>query len=154
MHLVIAALLVISLFAPAQADASDSQPGMTTVETGQLFKAYEARLKTAIKANKMGIVATACATCGAKAIGVTIAENRIIMIFNPHFAIRMLNASIDAGVEAPLRLYLTENTDGTAQLRYQKPTAVFAPYGVPDLNAMAAELDKIVEAIVESAGNM
>ena len=153
MRLIYIALLSLSLIASAHAAAPAPNAGIVTIETNQPFKTYEARLKTAIKANKMGIVAQACATCGAKAIGVTIAENRVIMIFNPHFAVRMLEASIDAGIEAPLRLYLTESTNGTARLTYQKPTAIFAPYGKPDLDAMAAELDDIIEAITVAAGN-
>jgi len=99
----------------------------------------------------MGIVAEACATCGAKAIGVTIPGNRVIMIFNPHFAVRMLKASTAAGVEAPLRLYVTENTDGTARLSYRLASHVFKPYDVHALNDMAKELDAIIENIIAAA---
>ena len=60
----------------------------------------------------MGIVAQACADCGANAIGVTIPGNRVIMVFRPDFAVRMLDASVAAGIEAPLRLYVTERPDG------------------------------------------
>ena len=100
----------------------------------------------------MGIVGDACATCGAKSIGVTIPGNRVIMIFNSHFAVRMLGASVAAGVEAPLRLYVTERADGSARLSYRLPSHVFAPYAVADLDAMARQLDGIFAKIVEAAG--
>jgi len=127
--------------------------GTKIIETGQPFNSYLKKLKSAIRANKMGIVAEACATCGAKAIGVTIPGNRVVMIFNPNFAVRMLKASEAAGIEAPLRLYITENTDKTAKLTYRTATAVFGVYKVPALDKMAKELDQIIAKIVAQAAN-
>lgn len=122
-----------------------------TVKTGKPFGQYVTDLKAAIKANKMGIVAEACATCGAKKIGVTIPGNRVIMVFHPRFAVRMLKASIPAGIEAPLRLYVTEQEDGTAHLTYHRPSAIFRPYGVAELDVMAKELDLIFQSIIQDA---
>jgi uncharacterized protein (DUF302 family) len=66
----------------------------------------------------------------------------------------MLEASIPAGIEAPVRFYITENADGTATLSYKTPTAVFAPYqdGGAKLRDMAAELDVIFDKIARQAG--
>ena len=105
----------------------------------------------AVKANKMGVVGHACATCGAKNIGITIPGNRVIMVFNPHFAVRMLKASEAAGIEAPLRLYVTEQADGKARLIYRLPSHVFGAYEIGALDAMGKELDGIVATIVEQA---
>ena len=58
-------------------------------------------------------------------------------------------------IEAPLRFYLTENTDGTATLSYKLPSAVFAPYtgeAGPDLASAAAELDALFAEIAAAAG--
>ena len=63
----------------------------------------------------------------------------------------MLKASILVGVEASLRLYVTENKDGTAQLGYQLPSDIFAPYENDALNEMAQELDQIVDNIVKKS---
>ncbi len=145
MRLCMAAMLAIMLF---QAGGALAAPPVKVVDTGQPFAAFLDRLKGAIAKNKMGIVAQACADCGARSIGVTIPGNRVIMIFHPRFAVRMLKASIPAGIEAPLRLYITERPDGTARLSYPLPSDVFAPYGSADLDRMAAELDDIFAAIV------
>jgi uncharacterized protein (DUF302 family) len=72
-------------------------------------------------------------------------------VFRNDYAVRMLEASVSAGIEAPLRFYVTENPDGTATLTYRRPTAIFAPYRVPALDAMAAELDPIWQQIAEQA---
>ncbi len=137
---------------PGRAEKRAPYSGMRSVETYRPFAGYVARLKAAVRANRMGIVAHACATCGAKAIGVTIPGNHVVMIFHPRFAVRMLKASIAAGIEAPLRLYLTENADGTARLTYRLPSHTFGAYQVPALDAMAKDLDRIVANIVADAG--
>ena len=63
----------------------------------------------------------------------------------------MLRASVPAGIEAPLRFYLTENADGTSRLIYRRPSDVFKPYGSAELDAMAAELDLIFSKIAKDA---
>jgi len=150
----IAALTVLALVAVAaiaRADNPAPYSGTQVVATSKPFKQFVGDLKAAIGANKMGIVAEACATCGAKSIGVTIPGNRVIMIYKPQFAVRMLEASVPAGIEAPLRLYVTEEPDGTAKLTYRLPSHVFGAYEVAALDEMAKELDVIVARIVADA---
>lgn len=147
--LVCCAVLLPAL--PARAENPTPYSGTRVIETGQPFAGFVSRLLSAIKANKMGIVAQACANCGARSIGVTIPGNRVIMIFRPDFAVRMLEASEAAGIEAPLRLYVTERPGGDARLTYRLPSHVFAPYQVPALDEMARELDAILARIVAAA---
>lgn len=151
MRLYFVMLVGLLMATPADAAGMSYPKDVQVINTGQPFLAYVDKLKSAIKANRMGIVGLACATCGAKAIGKTIAGNRVIMIFNPHFAVRMLNASIPAGVEAPLRLYVVEEKDGSAVLSYKAPSQVFGPYKNTELDKMALELDQIVAKIVKDA---
>ncbi len=83
----------------------------------------------------------------------TIPGNMVIGVYRPDFAVRMLAASIPAGIEAPIRFYITENADGTATLSYKKPSAVFAPYtdGGAALTELAAELDRLFAKIANEA---
>lgn len=151
--LAVAAFAVL-IWMPGSSHAENLTPysGMRIIETGIPFLEYEERLVAATQANKMGVVARACADCGAKAaLGKVIPKNRVLMIVHPHFAVRMLEASIAAGIEAPLRLYLTETNDGTATLTYRLPSHVFGAYEVPALDAMGKELDRIVARIVADA---
>ncbi len=59
--------------------------------------------------SKRGPVAKAGAKVGAKSIGQTISGNMVIMVYRPDFAVRMLKASVPAGIEAPIRYYITED---------------------------------------------
>jgi uncharacterized protein (DUF302 family) len=139
-----AALLALLAWSPAGA-----QTATETVATGYSFEALQDQLTKAVEANMMAVVTTACASCGAARRGVTIPGNIVFGVYRNDFAVRMLEASIPAGIEAPIRFYITENADDTASLTYQMPSAVFAPYGSADLDAMAEEMDPIWQQIVD-----
>ncbi len=108
-------------------------------------------LEKAIADQNMGLVCQANAQRGAAARGVKIAGNQVFMVFRNDFAVRILTAAPEAGFEAPIRIYLYENSDGTATLTYLKPSAIFKPYPHPEVGKVAAELDPIFEKIVAQA---
>jgi uncharacterized protein (DUF302 family) len=145
-------LVFALLWAAALGAAAQGPPaGTRTVATPHGFDAAVARLETAIEANQMGLVAMASASRGAATRGVKIRGNAVLMVFRNDYAVRMLAASVPAGIEAPLRLYVTEGADGKASITYRVPSAVFAPYGSSALDAMARELDPVFEKIVRQA---
>jgi len=148
---ILGSLMMISVgaFAPAVGAAEMPYPGTEVIKTPFGFKALHQRLEAAIEKNKVFVVTRASASAGAKGRGITIPGNLVIGVYRNDFAVRMLKASVPAGIEAPLRFYLTENADKTATLTYRKPTAVFKSYGSKDLDALAAELDGIWAAIVK-----
>lgn len=147
-----AALTLAAMTATAWAANPTPYSGTQIIETKHSYKDLVARLDEAVKANKMGLVTRASATVGAaKMLNKTIPGNMVVGVYRPDFAVRMLEASVPAGIEAPLRFYITENADGTATLTYRKPSAVFAPYEVPALDEMAKELDEIFARIAAQA---
>lgn len=152
MRPILTSLVVAILFlaGPARADQDYPYPGMVVTRTAKSFETLVADLKAAIAANKMGLVTQASASAGAAGRGVSIPGNMVLGVYRNDFAVRMLTASIPAGIEAPLRFYVTENADGTATLAYRRPSAVFAPYDSADLDAMAYELDTIFVSIADS----
>ena len=143
------AMLVLAGASAAAADAP--YPGTRTVASRHGFDELVSRVETAVGDHKMGLVAQASASRGAAARGVKIPGNAVLMVFRNDYAVRMLQASVPAGFEAPLRIYVTENADGTASITYRTPSAVFAPYRSDKLDAMAKELDRIFEGIVRDA---
>lgn len=135
----------------AHADSPAPYPGTQTVSSQHSFDQLLQRLERAISDNKMGLVAQASASKGAAARGVNIPGNTVLMVFRNDYAVRMLEASVPSGIEAPLRLYVTENKNGTASVTYRTPSATFAPYGSGKLDALARELDPIFAKIVSDA---
>lgn len=115
------------------------------------FQKVAEALERAIAEQKMGLVCHANAQRGAAGRGVTIKGNQVLMVFRPDFAVRLLAADPRAGFEAPIRIYVHENADGTATVSYLAPSAVFAPYRNPEVQAIGAELDPIFKAMVDRA---
>ena len=147
-----AALVLILAGGPlALAEQSWPHPGTKVFATALSFDDLWAKLEAAIGAHHMGIVGRASASRGAAARGVSIPGNAVIGVYRNDFAVRMLEASVAAGIEAPLRFYLYQTEDGATTLVYRSPSAVFAPYGSAKLDAMARELDAIFAAIAGDA---
>lgn len=140
---------------PVLAQMPDAAPpGWQITKTELSYGDLVSRLEQAIADNKMGLVTRASATVGAKQmLDKDIPGNTVIGVYRPDFAVRMLEASVAAGIEAPIRFYVTENADGTAALSYKTPSAVFAPYedGGQALKDLAAELDEIFARIAAEA---
>ena len=155
MYRVLVTVIALSIGIPtANAGTIKPQSGWVVIDTHHPFAALVERLETAVKAQHMGLVTSASASDGAKAAGIIIPGNRVVGVFRNDFARRMLDASVSAGIEAPVRFYVTENPDGTATLSYKKPTTVFAPYteeGKDALKGLAAELDEIFAKIADQA---
>jgi uncharacterized protein (DUF302 family) len=143
-------LIVFLALVPPPAQASETG-GMVKLEMNVPWDQAWAKLKAAIQNHNMGIVSRASASAGAKSRGVSIAGNMVIGVFRNDFAVRMLAANVDAGIEAPLRFYLTEDAAGKVHLSYRKPGATFTPYDGKDLATLARELDGVFSDIARDA---
>lgn len=147
-----AALAFAPSLAGAQAPLTEGG-GWVVKRTALPYPVLVQKLEDAVKANKMGLVTAASASEGAKAQGISIPGNRVVGVFRNDFARRMLAASLPAGIEAPIRFYVTETADG-ATLSWRTPSSVFAPYmagGGAELKKIADELDPIFARIAEDA---
>ena len=149
-------LLLATVFAgpAAAAELPDTRPGWVIERTEQGYAELIENVDGAVAASPLNVVTRASATVGAKSLGQDIPGNMVVGVFAPRFAIRLLDASLAAGIEAPLRLYITESLEGTATLSYKTAAHVLAPYaeeGGQPLKALAAELDTILEGIAEQA---
>ncbi|MFL4469761.1 DUF302 domain-containing protein [Tateyamaria armeniaca] len=148
------AALILILLAPMTQAEMAPRDGWSVTATDKGYDALIDAVKAAAKANKMGVVTQAGPTGAAANRGITIPGNRVIGLFNNVYAVNILNLSTAAMIEAPIRMYVTENQDGTATLSYKLPSTVFAPYMAeagPELETLAAELDAIFATISAEA---
>ncbi|MEM8854016.1 MAG: DUF302 domain-containing protein [Pseudomonadota bacterium] len=152
--LIFAAILAATPFA-ATADTAMSPPdGWRVAETEKDYATLLADLKAAIKEEKMGLVTEAGPTEVAAKRGETIPGNRVLGVFRNDFAVDIIRAAPTAMIEAPIRIMVYEEEDGTATLAYRMPSVVFAPYaqeGGATLEEAGASLDGIFAAIVDRA---
>lgn len=153
MRRLLATLILIALAQTAQAEMAP-RDGWSVTPTAKTYEQLIDAVKSAATANKMGVVTQAGPTGAAANRGITIPGNRVIGLFNNAYAVNILNLSTPAMIEAPIRMYVTENADGTATLSYKQPSTVFAPYmdeAGPQLATLAAELDAIFANISADA---
>ncbi|NNE21987.1 MAG: DUF302 domain-containing protein [Rhizobiales bacterium] len=147
-----ASLTVITT--PASAEIA-ARPGWVITPTTHKYLDLTQLVANAAKRHKISVVAVASATVGVElALQEKIPGNMVIGLYHPRFAKRTLAASIPAGIEAPIRIYITENADGTATISYKKPSFVFAPYmeeGGAALKELATELDALFDSLVKDA---
>jgi uncharacterized protein (DUF302 family) len=149
-------LALIWIASEAWAELPAALPGWVIEPTAHGYAELVERVDRAVTESPLNVVTRASATVGAKNLGQNIPGNMVVGVFAPQFAIRLLDASVAAGIEAPLRLYITENPDGTATLSYKTAAHVLAPYADEDgqtLTALAAELDTILQQIAEQAAD-
>lgn len=141
--LLLSLCLIISATAGA-AQGVGPRDGWVVFPTQKTYGALIDAVKSAVKAYGMGVVTQAGPTKAAANRGITIPGNRVIGVFNNDFAVKVLALSTAAMIEAPIRMYVTENADGTATLSYKTPSLVFAPYmdeGGDALGEVSANLD-------------
>lgn len=147
---ILAVALTLSIFVTSVAPVAAEDKRATLISRAP-FAAVARALERAIAEEKMALVCHANAQRGAAARGVVITGNQVLMVFRNDFAVRLLAADPAAGFEAPIRLYVYENPDGTATVSYVVPTVVFEEYRHPDVQAIARELDPIFKRIVDRA---
>lgn len=143
-------LLGLPLAAATDWPAEGWEVRPTTVTYSELLEA----LHEAVEAEEMVVVTEVGPTQAAAQRGVTIPGNRVVGVFRNDYAVRILELSVPAMIEAPIRFYVTENEDNTATLSWKSPSHVFAPYVAkagPELEAVAEELDGVFAAIAERA---
>lgn len=138
-----ALFVLLSLPSMSVAGSVDPRSGWEVRPTSKTFQKLLSDLTDAVKANGMVVVTQAGPTGAAAARGITIPGNRVVGVYNNDFAVRMLEHSVPAMIEAPIRFYVTEEPDGTATLSWKTPSFVFAPYAqeAPGITPIAAELD-------------
>jgi uncharacterized protein (DUF302 family) len=73
------------------------------------------------------------------------------VVGNPLIALQMTQHDIRASLYAPLRVLLYENTDGKTCIEYDKPSSLFGQFGNSEIDAVAAMLDRKLDALVARA---
>lgn len=141
----------LALILAAGPTAALAQDGKVVLTSKAPFPRVAAALEQAIADQRMGLVCHANAQQGAAARGVKIPGNQVFLVFRNDFAVRLITADPRAAYEAPIRVYLYENRDGTASLTYVKPSALFKPHAHPEVAKVGAELDPIFEKIAAQA---
>jgi uncharacterized protein (DUF302 family) len=148
--LVLAALIASMPLRTVKAEESEAEfvgpyPGTVSWQTDYPFHELVGRLQKSVAANGMTLVATTTAS------GHGTPDNAVLLVFRNDYAVRMVQANVLSGMEAPIRLYVTATAERKAAITYRTPTSIFALYDNPKLDDLAAELDQIFAKIIDDA---
>ena len=143
-------VLTAALAAPARAGEDEPEsvgpyPGTVSVQTSYPLGEAVRRLEKAVRSNGLTLVATV----GAGGRGPTGAA--VILVSSGDYWVRILKADQLAGMEMPIRLYVTDNGNRTSAVIYRTPSSIFALYDMPELDRLAGELDQVFAKIVDDA---
>lgn len=105
------------------------------------------KLTEAAQAVPMGVLAhlNGQANCAKK--GIEVPADQVLEIFRPDFAIRVWKAHKPAGIDIPLRIHLYA-AEGKTVVSYRTAEEIFAPYAVPELTAIATDIDRVFSGIL------
>ena len=110
-YFLLSALSIVLLFGaverPSEAANATPYPGTKVIVTSFTFSQLRNRLEAAIDTSGMYVVTSASASAGAKRRGIDTPGNLVLGVYRNDFAVRMLEASVPSGIEAPLRFYVT-----------------------------------------------
>ena len=151
-----ALVLSLALAAPLAAeDVGDMAPrdGWVVRDVALSFDDAVAAVRAAAPEAGLAVVTQAGPTGAAARRGIAIPGNRVIGLFNNDVAVRLLRLSTPAMIEAPLRVYVTEDGDGTATVSHVVPSVRLAPYRDSSadpaaFDALAAELDSAFAVVM------
>lgn len=72
-------------------------------------------------------------------------------IGNPLTASKMTQHQISAGLYAPVRVLLREDSNGGAAFEYDRPASIFGQFGDDQVNIVAQQLDQDLQSSLEAA---
>ena len=72
-------------------------------------------------------------------------------IGNPLTASKMTRHQLSAGLYAPIRVLLREDGDGVVAFEYDRPASVFGQFGDDEVDAVAQQLGRDLQAVLEAA---
>jgi uncharacterized protein (DUF302 family) len=145
------AFLLLALSPALAAPAAAAPDGIVTRPCACDFPILLARTEAAAQAQDLVVIAAPSASAAAAGRGIAIPGDAVVLVFNNAYAVRLLRADPAAGLEAPLHLHVAEAAGGTATLTYRLPSAVFAPYANPQVDALAHELDGVLARLADAA---
>jgi uncharacterized protein (DUF302 family) len=74
-------------------------------------------------------------------------------IGNPLTASKMTRHQISAGLYAPIRVLLREDSDGGVAFEYDRPASVFGQFGDEEVDVVARRLDQDLQSALEEAAS-
>lgn len=126
-------------------EAVGPYPGTVSLASSYPLADAVRRLEKSVRANGMTLVQTV--NSGGR--GQTAVS--VVLVSSSDYWGRILKVNQLAGMEMPIRLYVTDTGNKTSAVIYRAPSSIFALYDSPELDRIAIDLDQLFAKIVDDA---
>ena len=109
------------------------------------------QLTAALRARRIEIFATVDHAAGARAAGLELADEVLLVFGNPAVGTALMQADPRCGLDLPLRM-LVWSQDGTTRVAYHDPVALADGYAVGGEHATLEKLRGLLEQLAAEAG--
>ena len=124
-----------------------------TVKSDKTIEQVCEGLEKAVPAHQFGLIAKHDLRQTMAKKGVSFDRECLVFeVCNPHQAKQVLEARMDISTALPCRISIYEE-GGKVILSTIKPSEMLGMYGVPELNAVAAEVEESMAAIMQAAAS-
>jgi uncharacterized protein (DUF302 family) len=152
-HLALVSMLVVFVLAlPLSARADEDEPesvgpypGTVSLATSYPLGDTVRRLEKSVRANGLTLVQTV------RSGGHGATDVAVLLVSSSDIWGRVLKANQLAGMELPIRIYVTAAGNRGSAVIYRAPSSIFALYDTPELDHIAADLDQVFAKVVDDA---
>ena len=109
------------------------------------------RLTAGLRARGVEVFATIDHAAGARAAGLELADEVLLVFGNPAVGTALMQADPRCGLDLPLRV-LVWSQDGTTRVAYQDPARLADRYAVGSEQPTLSKLGGLLEQVVAEAG--
>jgi len=110
-----------------------------------------ARLKVAVTARGMAVMALIDHAAGAREVGLTLRSTAVLIFGNAKAGTPLMEMSETIGLDLPLRVLVREKEDGKTWLVYADPAWTAARHGIADAPVLTAMAKALASATAEAA---
>jgi len=113
-----------------------------------LFAETIAKLRDAMADGGNTIFATIDQAAAANEVGLTLRPTTLIVFGNPRGGTPLMDAFPLVALELPLKLLVWEE-NGSVNVAYMPASEIAARYGIPEMDARVAAIDRAVDALID-----
>jgi uncharacterized protein (DUF302 family) len=107
-----------------------------------------AKLRDAMADGGNTIFATIDQAAAANEVGLTLRPTTLIVFGNPRGGTPLMDAFPLVALELPLKLLVWEE-NGSVNVAYMPASEIAARYGIPEMDARVAAIDRAVDALID-----
>jgi uncharacterized protein (DUF302 family) len=140
-------LLLAGLFSPLFADGLVTKPSHNSVSV------TIEKMKAALDAKGIKILAEVDHQAGAKSVDMPLGEARLLLFGNPNLGTPLMQSSITAGIDLPMKLLVWQDGEGKVWLAYNDPQYIADRHGIKDREEVLKKMAGALNALTDKAAN-